>query len=301
MTKNKNKLSGYTAICLYSILSGVSFAWTKRLLENSFPVFTIVTVRLLIGALFLLGVLAATKRLEPLKRKDFPAFLCLALGEPFVYFIGEDFGMQHVEASFASVVIALIPVLVAFAIPLVYGGRIKLSLVLGAALSLCGIALMSFTSAGFSFNLKGLSLLLLALIAAVWYNVFLQRLLKTYGAFSVTAYMNIIGAVMYLPLFFAFDASHVCSLDWSVANVVCLVCLGVLCSAGSYGLYSFGASRLGVEKVSIFNNAAPVVTVFAAVLMHMETLSVQKLLGVVIVVCGVIFSQGLFDKKQKSV
>ncbi|MBR1627055.1 MAG: DMT family transporter [Bacteroidales bacterium] len=298
--KNNDKLTGYIAVCIYACFSGISFAWTKRLLENGIPVFTIVLIRLIIGASFLFLALKLSGKLEPMKRKDFFTFVCLALGEPVVYFIGEDFGMKFVDASFASVIIALIPVLVAFAIPLVYGGKIKTSLVLGAGISLIGIALMSFNSGGFAFDIRGLLLLLLALGAAIWYNVFLQKLLRTYGAFSVTAYMNTIGAVMYLPLFFLFDFPYVGDANWNSQSIADLLCLGVLCSAGSYGLYSFAAKKLSVEKVSIFNNAAPIVTIFAAVFMGMETFTVRKIIGVVIVVLGVVVSQGIISNKAKA-
>ena len=282
MKKDRNILIGYISICIYACLSGISFAWTKRLLENNFPVFTIVLIRLVIGAAFLLLALKLSGKLEVMKRKDLLSFVCLALGEPF-----------------ASVIIALIPVLVAFAIPLVYGGRIKKALVAGAGISLIGIGIMSFTENGFAFDVRGLLLLLLALGAAISYNVFLQKLLKSYGAFTVTAYMNVIGAVMYLPLFFIFDFQQVGSLNWKFASIRDLLCLGVLCSAGSYGLYSFAAKKLSVEKVSIFNNAAPIVTVFAAVSMGMEDLTFRKVVGVLIVVAGVILSQGVFAMKSK--
>ncbi len=295
--KTNNKLIGYIAICIYACLSGISFAWTKRLLENDIPVFTIVLIRLLIGASFLLIALKLAGKLEPMKKKDFISFLCLAMGEPVIYFIGEDFGMKYVDASFASVIIALIPVLVAFAIPMVYGGRIKKSLVAGAGISLVGIILMSFNKNGFAFDIRGLLLLLLALSAAIWYNVFLQKLLRTYGAFSITAYMNLIGAIIYLPLFFIFDFPYVGDANWGIQPIFDLLSLGVLCSACSYGLYSFAAKQLSVEKVSIFNNVAPIITIFAAVYMGMEIFTARKIIGILIVVAGVLLSQWRFRTK----
>lgn len=295
--KTNNKLIGYIAICIYACLSGISFAWTKRLLENDIPVFTIVLIRLIIGASFLLIALKLTGKLEPMKKKDFLSFLCLAMGEPVIYFIGEDFGMKYVDASFASVIIALIPVLVAFAIPMVYGGRIKKSLVAGAGISLIGIVLMSFNKNGFAFDIRGLLLLLLALLSAIWYNVFLQKLLKTYGAFSITAYMNLIGATIYLPLFFIFDFPYVGDANWTLQSIFDLLSLGVLCSACSYALYSFAAKQLSVEKVSIFNNVAPIITIFAAVYMGMEIFTARKIIGILVVVAGVLLSQWRFRTK----
>lgn len=299
MRKDNNILVGYAAVLVYSCLSGVSFVWTKRLLEHGFPVFTIVLIRLIIGAIFLLLTLRLFNKLEPLKRKDIKDFILLAIGEPFIYFIGEDFGLKYVDASFASVIIAMIPVLIAFVIPKIYGGKVKRSLVIGACISFIGIIAMSFNKSGLMFDVRGLLFLLLALASAIWYNVFLKKLLQSYGAFTITAYMNVIGALIYLPLFFISDFPIIDTLNFNLQNISDLLCLGVLCSAGSYGLYSFSASKLGVEKVSVFNNASPIVTIFASILLGMEPLTARKLLGVLIVVLGVIVSQGnLFKNKN---
>ena len=299
MKNNNNTVLGYAAVCSFLCLSGISFVWTKRLLENGFPVFTIVLIRLVIGAAFLLSVLKLSGKLEVIKRKDWLFLIALAKGEPFIYFIGEDFGMKYADASFASVMMALVPVAVAFAVPFVYGTKIKKRLVGGAVVSLAGICLMSFDAEGFMYDIRGVLLFVLALCAAVWYNIVLQKLLKSYGAFTVTAYMNMIGALMYLPLFFIFDFPYVGDLNWNSGALTDLVCLGVLCSAGSYGLYAFASSQLGVEKVSVFNNVAPVVTVFAAVGMGMETFSVRKVIGVLIVVISVILSQSEWNPCKK--
>ena len=103
MRKDNNILVGYAAVLVYSCLSGVSFVWTKRLLEHGFPVFTIVLIRLIIGAIFLLLTLRLFNKLEPLKRKDIKDFILLAIGEPFIYFIGEDFGLKYVDATCVDV------------------------------------------------------------------------------------------------------------------------------------------------------------------------------------------------------
>ena len=67
-----------------------------------------------------------------------------------------------------------------------------------------------------------------------------------------------------------------------------------MCSACSYGLYSFAAKQLSVEKVSIFNNVAPIITIFAAVYMGMEIFTARKIIGILIVVAGVLLSQWRF-------
>ena len=50
-------------------------------------------------------------------------------------------------------------------------------------------------------------------------------------------------------------------------------------------------------KVSVFTNAIPVVTIVFAVLLGQEVLTWNKVLGILIVVGGLLFSQFVFNKK----
>lgn len=64
-------------------------------------------------------------------------------------------------------------------------------------------------------------------------------------------------------------------------------------------LYSYGAKIISVIKVSVFTNAIPVVTIIAAVILGQEVFSLPKILGIVIVVMGLLFSQFGFNKNKK--
>ena len=300
MRGNKRTIYGYVAVIFSMLFWGISFVWTKQLLAASFPVFFILFVRLTISALVLFSFFALTGKLEKVKRKDLPSFIALAFFEPFMYFIGENFSMLFVDASFASIMIATLPVVTPIALWLFNGDKIRGNLIIGVFLSVVGICLMSMKSdMSFSIDIRGVLLLLLAVFSAAGYSVMLSRLISSYGPVTITSYQNLIGAVFFLPCFLLFDLKALPYVQWSHTTVVSLLLLALLCSSGAFILYGYGAKLISMMKVSVFTNAIPVVTIIFAVSMGQETLTWTKAAGILIVVGGLVLSQSVLGKKRK--
>lgn len=292
MKKENNALSGYIAISLSMLFWGCSFVWTKQLLNAGFPVFTIVFFRLLIASAIFVTMFKVMGKLEKIRRGDWKKFLLLALCEPFLYFIGEEFGLANTSASFASVIIALIPIIVSVTMYFVEGEKLSWKLLVGTVISIIGIAIMTFgPNSNVMFNMRGLMWLFLALAAAGGYSVYLSRLVNEYSPVTVTTYQNLLAMPFYLPFVCIFDLRHWSSITWSGSAILNLVCLAVLCSAGAYTLYSYSAKHIGITRLTVFTNAIPIVTIIVAALLGQEAFTLQKFIGIVIVVFGVIFSQ----------
>lgn len=285
-------LAGYAAITFSMFFWGISFVWTKSLLNGGFPVFTIVFLRLVIASVLFYTLFKTGHRLEKVRRGDRMLFVALAFFEPFLYFIGEDFGLQYVDASFAALVIALIPVVVSVCMHFVEGESLERNFFAGAVISIIGLFVMSFGGGAYAhFSLKGFSLLMLAVAAAGGYSIVLNRLLKSYGPATVTTFQNMLAIPFYFVLVCIFDLRRWHGLAWNVQTATSLVCLAVFCSAGAYMCYAYAAKIISVTKVSVFANAIPIVTLVFAALAGQESFTLQKLSGVVIVVAGVILSQ----------
>ncbi|MBR6333624.1 MAG: DMT family transporter [Bacteroidales bacterium] len=289
----KRSTYGYIAISFSMLFWGASFVWTKLLLNANFPVFTIVFFRLLIASAIFLTFFKIQGKLQKIAGEDRKWFLLLALFEPFLYFVGEDFGLKYSSASFAAVIIALIPIVVAVTMHFVDGEKLRLNLLLGAIVSIVGICIMTFSGEGqLEFTVKGLLLLCIALFSAGGYSVLLSRLLaKNYSPVTITTYQNFIAIFFYLPFVLIFDLKSWPEIQWSAQAIFSLCCLAILCSAGAYMLYSYAAKHIGITKLTVFTNAIPIVTILFAAALGQEALSIQKFIGIVIVVLGVIWSQ----------
>ncbi|MBR4506725.1 MAG: DMT family transporter [Bacteroidales bacterium] len=288
-----SKLLTYILITFSVIFWGISFIMTKELFltEEHMTVTVLITIRLAIASLVMLPALALTRRLQRIRKQDIKWFLLLALCEPFIYHLCETSGVQLVSGSLASVVIATIPLFVPFGMWIAYRQRIRLPLIVGVVLSLTGVFIMLLGGEGLTGNLKGLLFLSGAVIIAVVYTLLLVKVVDKYHPLVVTTWQNVIGLAYFLPLMFAFDSSALPLLSWSPKMLLLLLVLGLFCSTLAYAGYNYGVRNLGASEACIFNNAIPIFSLIAALLIGQETLSWGKLAGMCIVIAGVVISQ----------
>ena len=282
------------------IFWGISFVWTKELLNANFPVFLILTTRLLISSILMFTTFFLLHKLEKIQKKDIYKFLLLAFFEPFLYFVGENFSMHYVDASFAAIMIALLPIVNPIALYIFNKEKIGWNLLFGVIISIVGITIMSINPEGqITISWQGVLLLLLAVFAGAGYTIILSRLIHKYSPITITTYQNIIGIFYFLPCLLIFDLGKISSVAWSTEAIISLILLAVFCSSGAFMLYSYGAKIISVLKVSVFTNAIPVVTIIVAVILGQEQFSIPKILGIVIVVLGLLLTQFGFNKKKK--
>lgn len=288
-----SKLLTYILITCSVIFWGISFIMTKELFltEEHMTVTVLITIRLAIASLVMLPALALTRRLQRIRREDIKWFLLLALCEPFIYHLCETSGVQLVSGSLASVVIATIPLFVPFGMWIAYRQRIRLPLIVGVVLSLTGVFIMLMGGEGLTGNLKGLLFLSGAVIIAVVYTLLLVKVVDKYHPLVVTTWQNVIGLAYFLPLMFAFDSAALPLLSWSPKMLLLLLVLGLFCSTLAYAGYNYGVRNLGASEACIFNNAIPIFSLIAALLIGQETFSWGKLAGMCIVIAGVVISQ----------
>lgn len=293
-------LTAYIAIIFSMIFWGISFVWTKELINNNFPVFLILTIRLTISSILMLITFKLLNKLEKIDKSDFPKFLLLSFFEPFLYFIGENFSMHYVDASFAAIMIALLPIASPVALYIFNKEHLGWNLLFGVIISIIGITIMSINQTGeIIISWQGTLLLLLAVVSGAGYSVILSKLINKYSPITITTYQNTIGIFYFLPCLLIFETDQISTVQWTSQSILSLILLAVFCSSGAFMLYSYGAKIISVIKVSVFTNAIPVVTIIAAIILGQEQFSLPKILGIIIVVIGLLLTQFGFNKKKR--
>jgi drug/metabolite transporter (DMT)-like permease len=301
---NKKVLT-YILITASVVFWGVSFILTKELFltEEHMTVTALITLRLALATIVMVPFLLLTSKMQRIHRKDIKWFLLLAFCEPFIYHLCETNGVRLVSGSLASVVIATIPLFVPFGMWIAYRQRIKAAMILGVFLSLGGVFLMLNGEIGFEGSgLNGLLFLSGAVTIAVVYTLLLVKVVNRYHPLVVTTWQNIIGLAYFLILIVVestFSTLHsplstFSLLSWSPKMLLILLVLGIFCSTLAYAGYNYGVRNLGASEACIFNNAIPVFSLVAAVLIGQEDFSWLKVLGMIVVISGVIIAQNPF-------
>jgi drug/metabolite transporter (DMT)-like permease len=276
-----------------------SFLWFKEANKTFYPI-TIVFIRLVFSVVFLTTFLIITKSFMKIKKKDRKLFLMMALFEPFFYFLGESFGLTYVSATVCSVLISTIPVFATIGAWLIFKERLKAINYAGIILSFIGVLVFILNSDGsLSFNIKGLGLLLLAVLTAVGYNLTLSRLVGSYSPVFIVNVQNIIGAVLFLPLFLILDYHHFINTRLTFNMFKPIIELAVFASCGAFILFAYSVRKMGITKANVFSNCIPVFTALFSFMILGEKLTIQNIIGMIIVIAGLLLSQ--LDGRKKSI
>ncbi len=280
----------YAGILLAMIFWALSFIWFKMANEH-FPPVTIVISRLTLSALLLYLFSRATGALQKLQKKDRGLIVLLTLFNPFLYFIGESYGLTYVSSTTGAVIISTIPLFTPFAAHYFLRERLSLTNYAGMFLSFGGVFLILYRPGGWASSWQGVALLFFAVFCAVAYTLMMARLSFRYNALSLVTWQNALGALLFVPLFFILDYRKVFSVQHSFSELWPILELAVFASSLAFVLFAVGIKHIGAAKTNIFSNLIPAITALFAWFLLSETPDVKKISGIVIVIAGLFLSQ----------
>ncbi len=285
------KVKVILSLLLSMICWAFSFVWIKQAFESFNPL-TIVLLRLLISSGLLFVILKLMKKLIPMERKHFKWFLLLAFFEPFLYFMGESFGLEVVSSTVGAVIVSTIPLFAPITDRLFFKSKISWVNLLGIFVSFAGVLLIIFEKdLSLTAPLYGIMLVFLAVFAALGYSVVLKKIPQKYNSVSIITYQNTIGIFFFIPLFFTFEWNDFMTADVTSSSVWAVVQLAIFASSIAFIFFTYGMRIIGITKANVFVNMIPVFTAFFAWWILDDVLNFQKIIGIVIVVGGVFVSQ----------
>jgi drug/metabolite transporter (DMT)-like permease len=292
----------YVSVIVAMIFWGFSYVWTN-IAMRTFPVLTLLELRLTIATILLFVFGYSFHFMQKPKREDIKWFLLMALFEPFLYFIGETYGLTRVSPTMASVIISTIPLFAPIVAYFLLKERVTWTNIAGILLSVGGvIAIVSahqYEARGT--DGIGLMLLSLAVISAIFYSVVLKKLTAHYNGITLVGYQNLIGIFFFLPLFLKFDAPKLSNLVLRADSIISVLMLALFASFIAFVLFAEAVRRIGVARSNVFCNLMPAVTaLFSALILH-EILSFQQIIGIAIVIGGLFVSQLQVHKHHQAV
>ena len=290
----------YIAIVLSMIFWSFSFIWT-RVAIISFPPMTLITLRLILASCLLFGVLKITKKFQIILRKDIKLFLSLAFFEPFLYYVGETYGLTMVESTPASVIIATIPLFAPILAFAALRERIGWSTVFGIFLSLIGVVFVIYErGTGLKSNPYGVTLMFMAVFSAICYATILKKIPDYYSSMSIIFYQSFLGLIYFIPTFLLTDFSTIQSIKVTNQSIIALLLLAFFASVIAFVLFAGVVRKVGVSRTNVFVNLIPVFTAILSWLILDEVLTGTKWIGIIIVVSGLFISQWNSYKSTKS-
>ena len=298
-------ISGVIAMVFW----GLSFIWSTQVFEYLNPTTTIF-FRLIISSVFLGSILffkdLKSQRLKVTKfgehKKNLKLFALAALFEPFLYFIFESYGLLNSAPVVSSAIIATIPLFTPIAAFFFLKERLTPWNIAGFIISFFGVIFMLLNkNLELTVSVKGVVFLFCAVLVAVAYSISLRKLTLLYKPLTITFVQNVIGMIYFIPMVFIMEKVTPSNIMGFNHYIIPLLSLGVFASSISYTLWAFAFSKLGAAKANIYSNLIPVFTAIFSCIIIGESLNIQKILGILLVIGGLILSQLKFrnhDNKQ---
>lgn len=273
------------------LLWGMSFVWTAIALQYYEPI-SIIFMRLTISTTFLFILLKLFGKFEKIQRSDYKLFVISALLNPFLYFLGENYGVKLTSPTVSAVLIATIPLFATIVAFFMLREKLSTLNMVGMSISFIGVLTMLLTRS-FSFEASplGIAALLFAVATAVGYSVFLKKLSSRYSPIFIIAVQNLLGLIFFTPVFLVFDFNQFITIRPNFEIISSIIALAIFCSSIAFILFTIATREIGVSKTNIFANLIPVFTGVFSFFIIGEELNSQKLIGISLVVGGLFFAQ----------
>lgn len=281
----------YLLAMLAMLFWGMSFVWSTIVFEYYDPI-TTVFLRLILSTIILWVIIVIWNKKEKVRKEHYMLFLFSSLLNPFLYFIGENFGLKLTSPTISSVIIATIPLFTPIAGVMILKEKLGKMTIAGMFLSFAGVLVMLVKpDLSMAASPLGVAFLALAIIVAVGYSVLLKRLTTHYSALTIIATQNFIGIWYFLPLFLIMDFSKFVLVVPDQRLIISLLLLAFFASTLAFVFYTIATKHLGISRANIFTNLIPVFTAIFAFFMVGELFNVAKLIGMAMVLGGVALSQ----------
>ena len=284
-------LRGHLSAFFCVLVWGSTFIVTKVLLR-SFTTAEIIVLRFSVGVLALL--LLRPRRLRLRDRHESLLFAAAGLTGVTLYFLLENTALSYTMAANVGIIIATAPLFTGLFSALLSGGKERLSLrfLIGFALAICGIALISL--GGQVLTVGPLGDLLTVGAACCWavYTLLMRKInALRYDSILCTRRVFAWGLLFTLPALPLIGFSPDPGAILQPQHLLLFLYLGVCACALCYFLWNSAIAALGSVHTNTWLYLSPVVAlVFSAVLLH-EPVTLRSLFGIVLILAGLILSQ----------
>ena len=288
---NWKKIYLYGGLALAMFFWAFSFIWYKVAFRNLEPI-ALIFFRLIVASVSISIILLFSGKFEKINKQDYKLFLLLALLEPFLYFIGESYGMKIVSPTMGAIIISFIPLLSPILAYYLFKEKLSWFNYAGIGISFGGVILV-LVGKNFILNtpIAGIALMMMAVVCAVGYSGTVFHLAKKYRPMTIIWVQSLIGTLLFLPLFLALDLKETMEIQWSWEVISPILKLGIFPSVLSYLFFTIAIREIGMNKANVFANFIPVIVAVLSFFILKEEMPARKIIGIALVLTGLIVSQ----------
>jgi drug/metabolite transporter (DMT)-like permease len=278
------------ALLAAAVLWGGSFAAMRMSVQAMSP-WSVMWLRMVI-ALAVILPFAGRLKTRAYRPGDWRLLVPMVLLQPCLYFSLESNALTFTTSSQAGVISASVPLMVAVGAWLMLAESLAKRTLIGLALSVGGVAVLSLSGGSTdtaSNPLLGNLMELGAMASAAANIIMVKRLSDRYNPWLLTALQVMAGALFFTPGLVLLIRQP--GVEWTPSLLFSIIFLGAMVTLGAFGLYNWGMSRVPASTASAFINLVPVTAVAIGWTVMGEVLSGVQCAAAAAVIIGVAISQ----------
>jgi drug/metabolite transporter (DMT)-like permease len=288
VSEEKNRAAVLTEVVLIfaAIFWGLNFAATKYA-ADFVPQLFIVAFRFVGGGLLLLLVLRILEPQSRLRRRDIlpmASLGCFGIGAAQTAF---TFGISLTSAASTGLVFTTAPVW-GMVLGFVFGlERPSWRGVLGVGLCILGVGMVFYGGlSSVEDSLLGDLVILLAAVCVGAYTVFSMPVLERHSPLAVATYPTLFGG----PAILILSLPYLGDVEWGSLGLgpwAALVYSAVLATAFAFAAWQRGISRIGANRVLVYQYLITLTGVTSGIIFFGESLGIEKIVGGAVILVGV--------------
>lgn len=288
LMKKSVKTPGHIALFIANVIFGLNTPISRSLLPDTVTPFTLTFFRMA-GAMVLFWIVSLFVKREKVPAKDigmlfFASIFALVLNQmPFIV------GLSRTSPIDASIVLTLLPIFSMFLAAIIIKEPITLKKALGVFIGASGALILILSHNDMQVgegNMVGNLIIITGILSYSLYLTLFKNLVSRYSPVTSMKWMFLFATVISFPFCFR----DVAQTDFAALDTGAWLRIGyVVCFATflTYFLIPVGQKVLRPTTISMYNYLQPIVASLVAVVLHMDSFGIEKIVSAALVFTGV--------------
>ena len=279
-----------------SILMGVSFSliWSSaftsaKILVTAASPLMVLSLRFLISGLIGITLARMLGQKIQLNRGEWTVVVIIGISQNALYLAFNFIAMQWIEASLASIIASLLPLLVAAVCLVFLGEKTGFKGMLGLTVGFGGVLVIMLDKLSGSSASLGMILCLIGVAALAGATLYVGRVMSlNKNVVMIVGLQMLVGSITLFPFSLIFETWNI---EWSTIFILAFLYTTLVPGLLGTIIWFLLVKRVGPVRAATFHFLNPFFGVLVAALILAEPLSVRDVIGVTIIMAGILLVQ----------
>jgi drug/metabolite transporter (DMT)-like permease len=273
---------------IFSLIWSSAFTSAKILVTAASPLM-VLSLRFLISGLIGITLARMLGQKIQLNRGEWTVVVIIGISQNALYLAFNFIAMQWIEASLASIIASLLPLLVAAVCLVFLGEKTGFKGMLGLTVGFGGVLVIMLDKLSGSSASLGMILCLIGVAALAGATLYVGRVMSlNKNVVMIVGLQMLVGSITLFPFSLIFETWYI---EWSTIFILAFLYTTLVPGLLGTIIWFLLVKRVGPVRAATFHFLNPFFGVLVAALILSEPLSMRDAVGVTIIMAGILLVQ----------